>query len=462
MTLRPYQELGVQFLLRSGGRALLGDEQGLGKTVQAIEYMRRHILPKRVLIVCPASMKLVWRNEVEKWAPGVWPCVWPCEHPGDVDIINYDILERHKDKLMDFPYELLILDECQYIKSAGAKRTKAVHEIARHIPRRILLSGTPLINRPQELWSPLHTINPYVWDKFWPFGLRYCNGQQRTLKLYEPKLRKKVERKIWDFSGASNIDELKQRLEPVMLRRLKVDVLPEIPDKIRTDIEIELPKSAMTEYQAIMKDVISWLADQGRHAEAERAEYAQHLVKVNHLRQCCALAKISAILELVDTMVDNGHKVIVFGEYVDPLREIYRSNVRRAVQLLGQTSAKQRMEAIDRFQDDPNIQVFVGSTAAAGTGITLTAADTVIFADLPWTPAEQAQAEDRAHRFGQTRSVNVYRVLASGTIDTKIAKLLDRKSGVIAQILGGVAVANRERSVLGELLFELTGDFFVP
>ena len=444
--LYPFQKEGVKFLLETGGKAILGDEMGLGKTVEAIAYFQATNM-KKVLIVCPASIKLTWRNEIVKFAPERKDVEVVYSNGGgkrkfgsEITIINYDIVGKFINELKEAKFDLIILDEFHYIKNYKALRTKAVHKLS-NIPHKLLLSGTPLLNRPIELYSPLNYLIPKQWGSIWNFGKQYCGAKQT--------------RWGWDFSGASNLEELKKRLMPIMIRRLKKDVLEDLPDKIHQDIEIELSKELRKEYERAYEDLIQWLLEQKMKEEAERASRAEQLVQVSYLKQLLIGEKVEAAKELIDTIIESDKKVIVFSQFLMPIYDLKKYYGNKAVSLLGETKIEDRQKAVEAFQTNSEIKVFVGSLKAAGLGLTLTAADTVVFLDLAWTPNDHAQAEDRAHRIGQKNVLNVYRIIAKGTIDGKIGALLDKKREIINAVVDGNEEI-REVNVFADFLKDLT------
>jgi SWI/SNF-related matrix-associated actin-dependent regulator 1 of chromatin subfamily A len=260
----------------------------------------------------------------------------------------------------------------------------------------------------------------------------------------------------WDFSGASNLDRLREELKPVMVRRLKKDVLPDLPEIVYQDDLVDLDGAVAREYRRAQEDFVAWYAEKGRTASA-----VEHLQKLTALRQLAVAGKVGGLLERLEGFREEGKKAIVFCgfliEGLDKLSAALRQE--ECVRITGAENAEQRQAAVDRFQADPACLFALVSTAAGGVGITLTAADTVLFLDLPWTPGAKQQAEARAHRIGQRSSVQVVHLLARGTVDEAMAGVLREKAAVIAQAVDGVAPAPAtDGDVAREVSGRLVGD----
>lgn len=459
-----YQRAGIKFGLDRSA-VLIGDEMGLGKTIQAIGILNALPDAKRILIICPASLKLNWRRELVKWSV-VKRHIFVIESQGgfpDLDgifIANYDILHKFKDQLVDIEWDLLVADEAHYLKNPKSRRTKQVFgeratpkekkEGMADVPgivakKRVLLTGTPIANRPVELFPLIEYLDPITWGgNFFKFAIRYCAAQQNGFG--------------WDFSGASNLDELQEKLRStIMVRRLKKDVLTELPPKRRQVIEFpaegKLERFAREEREAYegREDELS-----GLHAAVELAkasdnpdEYGravQNLMKgisavfagISTMRRELAEAKTSLCIEHIKEAVEESGKVVVFAHHKSVCAAIMAAFGSEAVMLVGDTKMEDRQAAVDRFQKDPTCKVFVGSIGAAGVGITLTAASHVIFCELSWVPGEVSQGEDRCHRIGQKNSVLVQHLVVEGSLDCTMAKRIVAKQDVIDQALDTV------------------------
>ncbi|NLO21055.1 MAG: DEAD/DEAH box helicase [Syntrophomonadaceae bacterium] len=439
-TLFPYQKDGVAFIESRNGRALLGDEMGLGKTIQALAWLELHPEKRPAIIVCPAHLKINWAREAEaglsKPDVEILQGKTPYQVKKDIVIINYDILSSWVEELQKSNPQVLIFDEGQYIKSNKAQRTKAVKKLAKKIPHVIALSGTPIVNRPIESWNILQVINKTVFPNYMEFARTYCDAKHNGFG--------------WDFSGASNKEKLHQILtDTVMIRRKKADVLPELPDKLFSFIPMEMDNEK--EYFKAEMNFIRFLKDTKGEEAAQKAGQAEHLVKIEALKQLAVKGKMKQAIQWIrDFLETNGNKLVVFAVHkvvVDALMEEFKDI---AVKVDGSLSGTQRDESVQAFQNNPDVKLFVGNIQAAGTGLTLTTASAVAFLELPWTPGELVQAEDRCHRIGQKDTVNIYYLLADNTIEAEIATLLDEKKKVLEAILDGKEV--EETQLLTELI----------
>jgi len=413
----PHQREGVRFLASSRG-AILADDMGLGKTRQAIIALGERRPEGNLLVVCPASLKLNWRREIQVVYPdaevriinGPDPVV-----PARWTIINYDLLARKRPEIVANLWSGVIFDEAHYIKNATAARSKAALAIAERIEDCYLLTGTPVMNRPIELFNLLRAIDHPLSVSYIEFGKRYCDG--------------KWDGYGWDFSGASNLDELKARTEGSILARRKEDVL-DLPPKLRSEVPVPLDPN---KYRELEQQFVG-LAQQQRQKYQGNVRWNELLPVMTKLRHAVAKDKAKHTARLVRDALEQGEKAIVFTGFNAVADTLQAEFGPAAVRLTGDTSQKARQEAVDRFQSDPEVRVFVGNILAAGTGITLTAATQVFFNDLDWVPANHLQAEDRAYRIGQNRMVNVYYVSAPGTFDEIVWFVLKRKLAVLDQL----------------------------
>lgn len=426
-----FQKAGIEFCVDRDA-VLIADEMGLGKTIQAIGYMNytglRH---GRTLIICPASVKLNWRNELLKWLVDFTPIgvaygnqPFP-DYP--IVIINWDILTRFQVEIHGEDWGLLVADECHYAKNPDSQRTKeTVGTYGRKpqpgIPakKKIFMTGTPIINRPVEMFPVLHYLDPKAWPSYWKYVMRYCNAYQGTMG--------------WDVTGASHLKELKQKLRStLMVRRLKKDVLKELPDKIRQVIEIpatgKLAKAVKTEQKRMKK-----YKDQVKELDAG---YIGDFAEIALIRHETALAKVSAVVAYVKDILATDQKVVLFAWHRDVIQQLRIAFPDTAVVVTGATALSMREAAVKDFQENPTCKIFIGNIAAAGIGITLTAASQVVFAELDWTPGRMSQAEDRCHRIGQENAVNVQHLVLEGSIDAYMAQTLVEKQDIIDQALDG-------------------------
>jgi len=449
----PYQKAGIAYASKTD--ALIADEMGLGKTIQAIGVINLNPEIKRVLVICPASLRLNWRNEMQKWLTryfsiGIVEGNKPIPLASDIIIINYDVIKSHRPAIDKIEWDLLVADEAHYLKNGKAQRTRAVvgkwakDESKRVEPikakRRLLLTGTPILNRPVELWTLVHYLNPAKYSNFFYYAKRYCGAHQG--------------RWGWDFSGSSNLDELQDGLRSsCMVRRLKKDVLTDLPPKRRQIISLPANGASGVVNAEIQKSLewegkLSDLQARLELAEAEDGDTSSILEGIKnagteafaamaHARYDTAIAKIPYAVDHISEAVDSSGQVVVFGHHhdvIDGLLSGLREKGITCVSLTGRDKQEARQQAVEDFQAG-KAQVFVGGIAAAGVGLTLTASSHVIFVELPWTPGELSQAEDRCHRIGQQDNVLVQHIVLEGSIDQRMAQALVEKQNVIDQAM---------------------------
>ena len=444
----PHQIEGVAFLL-GRRRAILADDMGLGKTRQAIVALR-HVEPSGpYLVVCPASVKRNWAREIAIADPGATTCVIErgVSEPGGADwvVVNYDILGKHMDTLGERDWAGLVFDEAHYLKNHTSNRSKLARQLADRAkwhtgpePVVFLLTGTPLTSRPRDLFVLLQLVGYPLGRSFLAFAKRYCAAERHEFG--------------WDTGGASNIEELTVQLHGIMLRRSKDHVLA-LPPKLRTWLPIEVPKGLGVRD---MRKVVDLLVSEERIAPGsavdERRLRGRLLHAITRARQTLAGAKVKATIDFVSSAVDQGEKVIVFSCFEDPLVALAEHFRGSAVLLTGSTPAEKRQSMVDYFQKDERIRVFVANIIAGGVGNNLTAATQVVFNDLDWVPANHWQAEDRAYRIGQTRTVNVTYMVAANTIDDFVQSVLERKGALVSAVVEGTALApDAGGNVLDEL-----------
>ena len=417
----PFQKAGVAFIDKCRGRALIGDEMGLGKTIQAISYLALHPELRPAVIVVPASLKTNWRREVEKWlTTDEVTTILSGTKPGDVPgstifIINYDILHAWVTWLSMLRPAVLICDEFHMCKTPKSRRTKAVSELAKASGRVIGLSGTPLMNKPAELYPLLKIVQPDQWSDWMSYAKRYCNARQVTMGG----------RKFWDFSGASNLRELNDKLRTVMIRRLKSEVLKELPEKRRVLVPVDIDLEAYVEFMETTLDELEAAGNQ-----------AAQLVILEKAKQYVVEAKMEQVFEWIDNFLDSGEKLILFCVHKATVAAL-QARYKHSVSITGESSQRDRDHAVQAFQNDPNTTLFIGNIQAAGVGLTLTAASNVAFVELAWRPGDQTQAEDRAHRIGQKNAVTAYYLLAEKTVEEETYKLLEKKRHITEIVTDG-------------------------
>jgi SWI/SNF-related matrix-associated actin-dependent regulator 1 of chromatin subfamily A len=432
----PHQIEGVAFLL-GRRRAILADDMGLGKTRQTIVSLR-HLTPGgRRLVVCPASVKRNWVREISHVSADASTLVidGTSAVPATAEwvIINYDILSRHIDALLRVPWAALVFDEAHYLKNHTSARSKLSRQLTERAAAATpalavqLLTGTPLTSRPRDLFVLLQLAAHPLGRSFLSFAKRYCAAEKGEYG--------------WKTGGASNIEELTVQLHGVMLRRTKDDVLA-LPPKLRAWLPVEVPSG--TGARAIKK-VFELLAGKESRPVASRDEALRRrgklLAFLIEARQALAIAKAPATLDFVKGAIDQGEKVIVFSCFDAPIGTFAKALGDMAVVVTGKTPASMRQTLVDRFQNDADVRVFIANIIAGGTGLNLTAATQVVFNDLDWVPTNHWQAEDRAYRIGQTRTVNVTYFIARDTIDDFVQAVLETKAALVNAIVEGDALA---------------------
>lgn len=439
----PFQRAGIQFAINAmlpERGCLIGDEMGLGKTIQAIGFVNSKPEINRVLIICPNTLKINWRNELNKWL--VRPLKVGIQYAGqpyvgdlvDVLLINYDIVSKFPE-LKKSRWDLRVMDECHFVKNAKAQRTKAT--LAIKSTYKLALSGTPMLNRPVELFTILNDLDKDSWPSAFSYAKRYCDAKHNGFG--------------WDFSGASNLEELQDRLRgTIMVRRLKADVLTELPPKRRQLIQFEvngaaeLVREEKEQYEQ-RAERISELSQRVEIAKAgeDRAAYESAVMALREgqgalfaemakIRHEVALKKLPKCIEFVREALESS-KVIVFAHHLDIVAQL-ESEFPQAAIVTGETKAELRQGEVEKFQNQSDCNIFIGNLAAA-EGLTLTAATHVIFVEGQWVPGKLAQMEDRAHRIGQHDSVLCSYLVLEGSLDAVMAKSCVEKMDVCDRTL---------------------------
>jgi SWI/SNF-related matrix-associated actin-dependent regulator 1 of chromatin subfamily A len=461
----PFQKAGIKYCL-DRNNVLIGDEMGLGKTIQALGLMNSlNCQVQNTLIICPASLKINWQREAEKWlvndlriniANSSKPILID---ESDVLIVNYDILKKFENELKSQTWDLIIIDECQYIKNQKAIRTKQVKALRAN--RKLALTGTPILNRPAELFSILNYLEPNTWNNFWTYAKKYCGLVNNGYG--------------WDFTGTTNLDELQNKLRStLMIRRLKKDVLTELPDKRRQVIELPC-NGAFNQVQKendIFKNYQDTLIELKSRVELAKASENQEdyeiaienlkkgataaFTEISKIRHETALKKLPVAIDHIRETLDQVDKVVIFAHHKDVIAEIQKS-FDNSVILTGDMNQDDRQKSVDRFNNDSNCKLFIGSIKAAGVGLTLTVSSHVIFVELDWTPAWISQCEDRTHRIGQKNNVLVQHLVLENSLDSVIAKRLIKKQQIIDQALD---IDNPEKiAELNEPIIPTDSDF---
>jgi SWI/SNF-related matrix-associated actin-dependent regulator 1 of chromatin subfamily A len=491
--LYPFQAEGVGFIESRGGRVLVADEMGLGKTIQALawlQYKGNTTLP--AVVVCPASLKGNWERECLEWttltpyvlsgrqkinipdddlkvamkkeglgkiADNTVAVFESCDIrnleigskkysignesissqrrvekelkslSGDMFIINYDILDSWSKLLTMRGIKTVILDECHMVKNSKAKRTKAVKAFCKGKQHVIALSGTPIINRPQEFFTVLNILAPSEFGRYWDYAVRYCDAKHNGYG--------------WDLSGASHTDELFQRIDRVlMLRRLKTEVLKDLPPKTRTTIPLALNGNEGIYLAALREARVSW--------EDEKPDPLKDITQISALRQAAMDAKYDSCIEWIDNFLEAERKLVLFDIHHKTTDRLMERYGKIAVALDGRTDNRLRSKIVEKFQTDPIIKLLIGNIQVAGTGFTMTAAQDVVFLEFPWTPSELSQAEDRIHRIGQKGAASIYYLVAQGTLEEDMLELIEEKRKVVGAVVDGVV--DESKSMIKKLI----------
>jgi len=442
--LRPYQKDGYSWLvflheLNSGG--ILADDMGLGKTIQTIALLlwaKGKYKKKLNLVIAPTSVVPNWEREINKFAPSLKTVVWqgpnrsqraPELEKADVMITSYALLRRDEELLQALDLRYVILDEAQHIKNPMSQTARSAKKLSSE--RRLALTGTPIENRLSELWSIFDFVSP---------------GLLGRLKTFEERIARPIDR-----GDMETAHRLRATIKPFVMRRVKSDVAADLPDKIEQEMIVPLAEEQAKLYKQILRQVRKSVLSEVEKKGISKSQI-QILAALTRLRQVACdprlmklpdtdfdaddSGKLGALREIIDEAVDGGHRVLVFSQFVTMLthiREALDQDGIRYEYLDGST--KDRLDKVDRFNDDPSVPVFLISLKAGGTGLNLTGADTVVHFDPWWNPAVEDQATDRAHRIGQTKNVNVYKLIAAGTVEEKILELSAKKRALMSNVL---------------------------
>ena len=507
MKLQPYeyQKKAVKFFEINKGVAILGDEPGIGKSATAIAYAAKH--RKKTLIICPASLKLMWKDEIAKFLneEGHIFKYYPSKRSKDknpdkekslFNIINfesiqtfikleykykcqgnkynvktsrfekcgYELLSIEK-KIKDCPhcgskkslkssihgiqyfesdkgefidpddYDLIVIDEFHRIKNQATDWTQIIKRAFQIIPEKLLLSGTAIKSRPMEFFSSLNFIDSNMWNNRHEFGIRYCAGFENPFG--------------WVYDGVSNTEELFNRISPFYLRRLKKDVLKDLPEKTYTEIRTELSSSEMKEYTRLEKATKKVL---DKKTGKEKDEEKSFMEKIHELKQFTEKVKLNRASEFIHDVISSKGKVVVFFDYLETAKMFKKEFGDAAVLHTGEMGGEEKHKAVHRFQNDKSVHVFGGTILSAGVGITLTAANKLIFIGQAWTTGDMTQCEDRIHRATTTHdNIQIITYLCQDTIDMMINDMLKTKAQVVSKVLDGKD-HQRNISIVTELI----------
>ncbi|XP_075367509.1 SWI/SNF-related matrix-associated actin-dependent regulator of chromatin subfamily A-like protein 1 isoform X1 [Mycteria americana] len=440
-SLMPFQREGVNFAILRNGRLLLADDMGLGKTIQAICIAAYYRKEWPLLVVTPSSVRFTWAEAFHRWLPSLSPDSTNVIVTGKdnltaslINIISFDLLSK-MDKQLKSTFQVVIIDESHFLKNIKTARCRAAMPLLKAARRVILLSGTPAMSRPAELYTQIAAVQPAFFPQFHSFGLRYCDARKMPWG--------------WDYSGSSNLTELKILLEEsIMIRRLKSDVLSQLPAKQRKMVVVA-PEGISAKTKAVLAAEAKKMA---KGYESKQQEKEALLLFYNRTAE----AKIHSVIEYILELLESGnHKFLVFAHHKIMLDAIvaelekknwWESNGHRSkscivnrgehveyIRIDGSTPSAERQSLCQKFQFSEKQVVAVLSLTAANMGLTLSAADLVVFAELFWNPGVLIQAEDRAHRIGQTSSVNVHYLVAKDTADEYLWPMIQEKIKVLGE-----------------------------
>jgi SNF2 family DNA or RNA helicase len=442
--LRPYQQEGVHWLekLRSMYlNGILADDMGLGKTVQAITAITQNVnknKESRSLIVCPTSLLYNWKEELHKFNPKLKVAVIdgvPNQRKKmlqngasyDVLITSYTLLQKDIETYSQTLFSYAILDEAQHIKNRGTRNAKSVKMI--QATHRLILTGTPIENSLEELWSLMDFLMPGF------------------LSTYDRFLEKYI--RVQGASQTQNIEYLRKKVSPFILRRMKSDVLQDLPPVSEIVYHCQLSETQLELYKSYAASARDELVKLVQKEGFDKIQI-HVLATLTRLKQICChpaifakekaeegdSAKYEMLWELLQTLVEGGHKTVIFSQYTRMLQIMREDFEQRGIAFSYlDGSTKDRLEIVKEFNENPKIPVFLVSLKAGGTGLNLVGADTVIHYDMWWNPAVENQATDRVHRLGQKRSVSSYKLISLNTIEEKIVEMQKRKKGLVKKVV---------------------------
>jgi len=428
-----YQKKGVLFIEQSDGNTLLADDMGIGKSIQSIAWAALHSKIRPVLILCPASLKLNWEKEIKNTIYN--PTIQIIDGRSKIEvttndfiIINYEILKWHCKLLSQINPGIFIIDECHILRNRKGNYFKSAKTISDYSTNVIGLSGTPIINDITELWTLLRIIKPTLWPKFRAFANEYCVVKETKIKLWNRTVYN------YDYTETKNEDRLNKILkQTVMIRRLKTEVLPELPEKTRTIIPVR-----MDSYSDYVKEFKLLNFRQSNNALKNKLEALKQLI----IRE-----KIKYIEEWIGNFLLSKKKLIVFCTHhwtVDRLLSIFPS-----LRLDGRDNKEAKEHAKELFQNDSKHQLIICNLKSGSLGHNLTAASDIMVTEFGWTSSEHEQAEDRAYRIGQKNAVNIWYMVALETIEIYIMSIIDRKRAITDSII------NDKTSSKEDLLLDL-------
>ena len=477
-----FQKQGIIFGIKKFSRLLIADEMGVGKTVQAISLSSLYPKDWPVLVICPSSLKFAWRDEIAHWLSEIIKEneIQVIKHSKNefkenikYYIVSYDLSTRMIDKIIKKNFQYIIADEAHYLKSRSAKRTMSLTPVLQRAKRVVLLTGTPILAKPMEIYPLLHILRPDKFKGFKEFGSRYC----------EPKI---LGFGIVDWSGATNTRELNFILNKLMIRRLKKDVLSQLPPKKRQKIEISTDSKVIKKLKILMEksskkfekllgtqielDKLGINIDDlktekekeeeknGKENNTKGKDEESVLNKFSKAYSITGQAKLPGIKDYVNYLVDNSCKFLIFAhhaEILDAIEEVIINDKVDYIRIDGKVPVDKRQILVNKFQTEDECLVAILSITACATGLTLTKASTVVFAELHFTPSIMIQAEDRAHRIGQeSECVNIHYLYGADTLDVLLFRKLNEKQNIVSTTLD-----NKSKDLDVAKIKEQVGDF---
>ncbi|CDW80246.1 snf2 family n-terminal domain containing protein [Stylonychia lemnae] len=468
-----FQKKGIEFGISRFGRILLGDEMGVGKTIQAIGIAYLYKFDWPLFVVTPSSLRYTWKDEILKWLPQIKSEQIQIFKTGKdqwnsqaiIYIMTYDLAMKRYEEIDERNFKVCVADEAHYLKSRDSKRSKHLIPILSKSKRVILISGTPMLAKPEEVYNLLKILRPDIIGKFTEFAARYCNPQQTPYKI--------------DYGGNSCTKELHYVLsQSIMIRRLKKDVLSELPPKRRQKIQVQTDPKLLAQIKKILNNLMDGQSEMtdnliqtlitkhikpvnfDDYIDEQKKEQAQAQdIGFMTAYRLTGLSKIDGITEFMDTLIENNCKFIIFAhhlEVLDGLEEHVKKEKVGYIRIDGSVSVDRRHERVQAFQNNDNIRIAVLSITACSQGLTLTAASTIVFAEMFWTPSIMTQAEDRAHRISQQNCVNIYYMHGPDTVDDIIFQMLSEKSQIVSDALDGkISEYHIKKAQLEECLEEV-------
>ncbi|KAL4471126.1 hypothetical protein ABPG72_006507 [Tetrahymena utriculariae] len=445
-----YQKEGIRFGMMNKCRILIADEMGVGKTIQAIclAFAYLNNLNNKMIVICPSSLKFYWKEEINKWyrimlnSSKVSQFIQVFQASNDyiekqtkILICSYDIIQSSIDKIEKYNAFLGIADEAHYLKNPDTKRSKAITPYLQQLKHIILLTGTPAFAKPQEMFTLVSILRPDVFKNFLDYGKRYCDPKKSNFH------------NGLDYSGSSNELELHFLLTRyMMIRRLKKDVLNELPNKKRKKVMVSTDSKIQSQIAQILQKVYQNLMNPNQKYQNKPNSYfdgnhgSNQFQSLKMCYQLSGLAKNQQVLNYLEELLKSVDKVIIFAEHkeiLDNIEKFANDRKKKYIRIDGSVRAEERSIRVLSFENNKNISIAILSFGAASQGITLTSASNIVFAEMHWTPAIMQQAEDRAHRIGQKNPVTCHYLIGEQTLDNMLYKKIEQKLQIVGAILDG-------------------------